>query len=149
MKLDAKKIYNILIDKNINNKEFCKRANMQECSFYSALRSNNVRYKTVAIIARALEVDEGEILMKEAKQKIKIIVTDKEKEYLCNVIKPLDIQVTEIRKVNYDDEWEQLIIEYENKLGEPYDIVMPIFDKGTMYKGMKTNIGYAPEELGL
>lgn len=79
----------------------------------------------------------------------KPILTDKEKEYLCNVIKPLDIQVTEMRKVNYDDEWEQLIIEYENKLGEPYKIVMPIFDKGTMYKGMKTNIVYAPEELGL
>lgn len=65
MRLDAKKIYNIMIDKNINNKEFCKRANMQECSFYSALRNKNVRYKTVARIARALEVDENEILMKE------------------------------------------------------------------------------------
>lgn len=79
----------------------------------------------------------------------KPILDDNEKEYLCNVIKPLEIQVNEIRKVNYDDKWEQLIIEYENKLGEPYKIVMPIFDKGTMYRGMDTNIGYAPEELGL
>lgn len=89
MKLDEKKIYNILIDQNINNKEFCKRANMQECSFYSALRSNNVRYKTVARIARALEVDEGEILMKEAKQNVKIIVTDKEKNIYAMLLNRL------------------------------------------------------------
>ena len=85
--------------------------------------------------------------------KIKIIkkpiLDDNEKEYLCNVIKPLQIQVKEIRKVNYDDKWEQLIIEYENKIGESYMIIMPIFDKGTMYRGMDTNISYVPEELGL
>ena len=79
----------------------------------------------------------------------KPILDDNEKEYLCNVIKPLEIKVMEIRKVNYDDKWEQLIIEYENKIGEPYMITMPIFDKGTMYRGMDTNISYAPEELGL
>ena len=79
----------------------------------------------------------------------KPILDDNEKEYLCNVIKPLEIQVKEIRKVNYDDEWEQLIIEYENKIGESYMIIMPIFDKGTMYRGMDTNISYTPEELGL
>ena len=79
----------------------------------------------------------------------KPILDDNEKEYLCNVIKPLEIQVKEIRKVNYDDEWEQLIIEYENKIGESYMIIMPIFDKGTMYSGMDTNISYTPEELGL
>ena len=79
----------------------------------------------------------------------KPILDDNEKEYLCNVIKPLEIQVKEIRKVNYDDKWEQLIIEYENKIGESYMIIMPIFDKGTMYRGMDTNISYVPEELGL
>ena len=79
----------------------------------------------------------------------KQILTEEEKEYLGNVIKPFR------DRVNY-------IIKTENSLGEYIAInsrvytgwrldvtLLPEFEKGSMYKGMEINKRYNLEELGL
>ena len=78
----------------------------------------------------------------------KPILTNAEKRYLSNVIEPFR------DRVNY-------IIKTENSLGEYIaihsrlytgwrpDVLLPEFEKGTMYKGMEINKRYNLEELGL
>lgn len=76
------------------------------------------------------------------------ILSDKEKEYLSAVIKPFRDKVKHISK-NKDIErllpHERIIIEFY--FGE-YTI-LPDFDEGTMYAGMKEGREYTLEELGL
>ena len=74
------------------------------------------------------------------------ILDEKEKEYLAAVIKPFREDVEYIEKINHSclNDKQYLRIEL------PGDYcTLPLFEKGTMYKGMGVNKRYTLEELGI
>ena len=74
------------------------------------------------------------------------ILTEKEKCYLENVLRPFKDKVTFIRKVcEYSKNQEYIHIGIKND----FDIDFPNFQQGTMYKGMELNKAYTLEKLGL
>lgn len=75
----------------------------------------------------------------------KPILDNKEKEYLSFVIRPFRNNVEFIRKQKYDDE-EFIFITCKSRFDS---FALPLFKKGTMYKGMELNREYTLEELGL
>lgn len=83
------------------------------------------------------------------------ILTDKEKKYLDNIIKPLKNKIVYIKKGNIDcgddDNFEYITIRIESVYkyigGEA--ISLPYFKKGEHYKGMEINRRYSLKELGL
>ena len=76
------------------------------------------------------------------------ILNDAEKKYLSAVIKPFRDRVDTICKVNTLERYgtQRIDISFTD---ESIDMELPIFESGTMYKGMKLAYGYTPEELGL
>ena len=75
------------------------------------------------------------------------ILDDVERKYLSRVISPWRDKVEYIRKINFDDEDEFIVIIYRER--ESKAMPLPCFKKGTMYKGMETGKDYSLEELGL
>lgn len=74
------------------------------------------------------------------------ILTEKEKCYLENVLRPFKDKVTFIRKdFHYSKSQEYIHIGIEND----FDIDFPNFQRGTMYGGMELNKAYTLEKLGL
>lgn len=76
------------------------------------------------------------------------ILTDKEKEFLANVIKPFRNRINYIVKYTpylHEDEGEEIEIVYD----DTSEIILPVFETGTMYKGMEPRREYLIEELGL
>lgn len=71
------------------------------------------------------------------------ILDDAEKRYLSAVIRPFRNQVNYIEK-SQNFEGEVICIGTKKRY-----MVFPPFEKGTMYKGMKMDRKYTPEELGL
>lgn len=71
------------------------------------------------------------------------ILDETEKRYLANVIRPFRDNVEGIKKGSYAREFIKIYI----KEDEP--IVLPYFEKGTMYKGMKEHKKYTLKELGI
>ena len=79
-----------------------------------------------------------------------LILTDDEKEYLSNVIKPFRNRIISIRKYKFNqDEYIGIYIKYYAETDESEMITLPLFKEGTIYKGMKLNREYLLEELGL
>lgn len=79
----------------------------------------------------------------------KPILDEAEKEYLSAVIEPWRNCVNCIFKSKASN-FEYVIITYRDKLSEiEYDMRLPTFEIGTMYKGMKLGKEYTLEELGL
>ena len=83
----------------------------------------------------------------------KSILTDKEKEYLSAVIKPFKdrkvvIEKHEYPQNNYRNECIQISVQFYDKTGGE-TVSLPIFKKGTMYKGLESNKCYTLGELGL
>lgn len=83
------------------------------------------------------------------------ILTDKEKAYLRNIIKPFKKYVEYIVKGPIESQ-ERIIIRYHDYLnadgsdyGSSFAIALPTFKAGTMYKGMELWKQYTLEELGL
>ena len=84
---------------------------------------------------------------------VKLIFTEKEREYLSAVIKPFKDRKVVINKYEYPqndgkNECIQISVEYYDKTGGEM-FSLPIFKKGTMYKGLESNKCYTLEELGL
>ncbi len=77
----------------------------------------------------------------------KPILDDEEKKYLSRVIRPWRDKVEYIRKINFDDEDEFIVIIYRER--ESKAIPLPCFKKGTMYKGMEYGKQCSLEELEL
>lgn len=83
------------------------------------------------------------------------ILDDIEKEYLSNIIKPFRHNVIAITKYNYSDNGEYIHINLKRIISPPDYFIpcestdLPIFKRGTMYKGMKTAKAYTLKELGL
>lgn len=83
--------------------------------------------------------------------KHKPILTDMEKEYLSNIIKPFRDSVIFIKKIrNPDGKHEHIGITvrcYDNF--SPTNMLFPYFEKEKMYKRMKLDKEYSLDELGL
>lgn len=80
------------------------------------------------------------------------ILTQEEKEYLSNVIKPFKNRVRYIIKYTnlsgLNEEYIQICVKtYNGELNE--DINLPLFVEGSMYKNMKKVHRYSLKELGL
>ncbi|MDY4601171.1 MAG: hypothetical protein SPC27_06420, partial [Bacteroides uniformis] len=74
------------------------------------------------------------------------ILDDAEKRYLKGVIRPFRYKVDFICKVNFlEDAFQHIVIGIANDEA----IALPLFESGTMYKGMKSGHAYTLEELGL
>lgn len=79
------------------------------------------------------------------------ILTDKEKEYISNVIKPFKDKVSYIVKDTisyYDGDFIQICVKSNRNNVYQY-INLPAFVKGSMYKNMKVGYKYSLKELGL
>lgn len=75
---------------------------------------------------------------------MKFKMNNVEKEYLSAVIRPFKDKVEYICKTaDYDGEY--IVIGILNDSA----IILPYFEKGTMYKGMETGKEYTLKELGL
>lgn len=80
----------------------------------------------------------------------KPILDDKEKEYLSAVIKPFRNRVFYIRKYYFSsDEFIEICVNYYQGGDDHLSFELPLFKKGTMYKGMQSDKEYTLEELGL
>lgn len=77
------------------------------------------------------------------------ILDDKEREYLSAVIKPFRDEVKFIKLPSYDcPNLTYTCIRMYDNCGNKM-VRLPIFKRGTMYKGMKLDKNYTLEELGL
>ena len=75
------------------------------------------------------------------------ILTEKEKNYICNLIKPFSNKVKGIVKREH---YEEIDYEYISIIiKDDATIVFPNFEKGKYYKGMELNVRYSLEELGI
>ena len=81
--------------------------------------------------------------------KHKPILTDIEKEYLSNIIKPFRDSVVSISKCNCYGDCAYFIQIKVIQNNRPEYINLPYFEKGRMYRGMEANKDYTLEELGL
>lgn len=79
------------------------------------------------------------------------VLDEVEKAYLSAVIKPFKANVTGICKINICRGFCCIMIYAESILSEVSEDVidLPLFETGTMYKGMETDKHYSLEELGL
>lgn len=109
--------------------------------YHDAKRIEKIKILGGACITQSINAI-GEWLEEEC---VPDILTDKEKAYLSAVIKPFREDVKSIAKQenNMEYEWLRILI----KDNEP--LLLPGFEKGTMYKGMEVNKNYTLEELGL
>ena len=73
------------------------------------------------------------------------ILTEKEKNYICNLIKPFSNKVKGIVKKGYYDEEEYISI----IINDDMNISLPNFQEGKYYKGMELDERYSIEELGI
>ena len=71
------------------------------------------------------------------------VLDETEKRYLAGVIGPFRDKTKYIEKCSYSNEFIKIYV----KEDEP--IILPYFEKGTMYKGMNANREYTLKELGL
>lgn len=110
--------------------------------YYDLRRIEKIKFLSETSATQAMNAI-GEWLEEEYKP---AILTDKEEAYLSAVIKPFRKRVRRIEKINntYLNDKQLLGIE----LIDDY-FKFPIFEKGTMYKGMEEGREYTLEELGL
>lgn len=77
------------------------------------------------------------------------ILDDLEKKYLLDLIRPWSILVTGIIKVmSRGGNLECIIIQYTQN-ERMLSIILPYFERGKMYKNMKSGKKYTLEELGI
>lgn len=76
------------------------------------------------------------------------ILNEAERQYLSAVIRPFRDRVSYICKVNTLERYgtQRIDIGFTD---ESIDMELPIFERGTMYKGMKIGKEYTLEELGI
>lgn len=79
------------------------------------------------------------------------VLDDVEKTYLSAIIKPFKANVTDICKLNGDRGFCYIRIYAESLSSELSEEVidLPLFEAGTMYKGMRLGKHYSLKELGL
>ena len=119
--------YRVALNKKTKKVVACEETSCNDCAFWT-LKSG------------CCEIEKWLISVCEES-----ILDEVEKEYLRGVIRPFRNEVKSIRKkIQTGEIYEFILIELS------FDIlVLPRFEKGTMYKGMVTNKEYTLEELGL
>ena len=90
-----------------------------------------------------LSVENGYIVENEE------ILDKVEKEYLENFLRPFKEEVKEITKIKKAFSFQNEMLHIGLKDIGSYDIILPEFKKGTMYKGMELYEAYSLQELGL
>lgn len=92
-------------------------------------------------------------LNQEIEVEVPNILDEKEKQYLQNVIKPFRNRVEYIAKLNETNGYDYISIGVSFRVGisnfNTEHILLPYFERGTMYKNMKVGKKYTLEELGL
>lgn len=74
------------------------------------------------------------------------VLNDAEREYLSAVIRPFRSKIDTISKFRtWDDNSQYIYI----KMKDNHSSTLPVFPKGTMYKGMEAEKHYTLKELGL
>lgn len=79
----------------------------------------------------------------------KSLLTEKEKEYLSAVIKPFKDKVIYIAKQQGFKYSKKISVEFIIIYVDDEKIILPSYDKGTLYKNMKLMEKYTVEDLGL
>ena len=74
-------------------------------------------------------------------------LTPKEREYLKLVFRPFANNIAYVRKLSTDNS--EYICVYIWNGRNAASMVFPVFEKGTMYKGMKLKKSYTLKELGI
>lgn len=116
------------------------------CSYTEDLKNTGGAGKRLDII-KVERPAKYETVYERVEEEKKEILDKVEKNYLINVIKPFRERVKFIRKIEsltFSAEKELLQIQLNDD-----DIVLPYFEKNTMYKGMKLDEDYSLEELGI
>lgn len=117
----------------------CKKLNCSDCLFYCRYRFPNCD----TCNERAIEWLEEEHAEPP-------ILSDAEKQYLENFIRPFKDRVIEITKRELTDDYEYLSF-YVKSLGDfgtdSFDL--PLFKCGAAYRGMKQDARYTLNKLGL
>lgn len=90
-----------------------------------------------------LEIENGYIV------EHKEILDKVEKEYLENFLRPFKEDVKEITKIKKAFSFQNEMLHIGLKDIGAYDIILPEFKKGTMYKGMELYEAYSLQDLGL
>ncbi len=114
--------------------EICKCADIAEmeecykCIFYAGVANNCVEKARDWLNSEYKDIT---------------MLTEEEKAYLAEVIKPFRDKITGILKGDNGSEFIRISVENDGAFRLPY------FKKGSMYKNMKTNKKYKLEELGL
>lgn len=109
------------------------------CVYYKCYSIEKFTPQWINDFMKWLEEDGGEECELE-------ILTDEEKAYLSVVIKPFREEVESIKKIDIEEDEQQLQLQIPNAL-----VIMdfPLFKKGAMYRGMEEGREYTLEELGL
>lgn len=74
-------------------------------------------------------------------------LTPKEREYLKFVFRPFASHIASVRKLSTNNSEYISVYIWNGRNGT--SMTFPVFEKGTMYKGMKLKKLYTPEELGI
>ncbi len=116
-----------------NSKKYFALVN-EERNFFKRLPNN---------FTGTLEIENGYIVEN------KEILDKVEKEYLENFLRPFKEEVKEITKIKKAFSFQNEMLHIGLKDIGSYDIILPEFKKGTMYKGMELYEAYSLQELGL
>ena len=127
-------------NKNLENKEYF----VENSKEYFALvnEKRNFFKRLPNDYTGTLEIENGYIVEN------KEILDKVEKEYLENFLRPFKEEVKEITKIRKAFSFNEMLHIGLKDIGS-YDIILPEFKKGTMYKGMELYEAYTLQELGL
>lgn len=131
--------------------ECCKQnGNCDSCAF------KWLRCMTICAALREHQALTDDVFLEkeiEIEEQIPKILTEKEKNYLSNVIKPFKdrvISIMKIEPITHDISHVCIFVRPSVHSALVNDVIdLPIFAKDTMYKNMCPNREYTLEELGL
>ena len=145
----TKEEYKKWIDKNCPNTSDCNKC------IFKYMRCHGYKQNTCWVDRKDLYSDKflnQEIMIEDEEPDI---LTDKEKQYLRNVIKPFRNRVKYITKEEAEiNAYKSIVMEVTIPINVGYYfnteyIYLPYFKQGTMYKNMEVGKKYTLEELGL
>lgn len=128
-------------NKNFENKEYFAENSKEYFALVNEKR--NFFKRLPNDFTGTLSVENGYIVEN------KEILDKVEKEYLENFLRPFKEDVKEITKIKKAFSFQNEMLHIGLKNIGSYDIILPEFKKGTMYKGMELYEAYTLQELGL
>lgn len=123
------------------NNEYCVKTSKK---YFSLISEEKTFFKRLPNdFTGTLEIENGYVVEN------KEILDKVEKEYLENFLRPFKEEVKEITKIKKAFSFQNEMLHIGLKDIGSYDIILPEFKKGTMYKGMELYEAYSLQELGL